>query len=170
MDRTQKQNAVGELKDIFTSASTVVVTHYRGMTVGEISELRNKARENGTKIKVTKNTLAKIASNDTDFSDLTDFFEGPTAIAYSDDAVAAAKTVVDFAKDNEKLVIIGGAFDGTKMDDGAIARLALTPALDTSRGKIVGLLTAAAGNIARVVQTPGGNIARVLSAHSEQGE
>lgn len=170
MDRTQKQNAVGELKDIFTSASTVVVTHYRGMTVGEISELRNKARDNGTKIKVTKNTLAKIASNDTDFSDLNNFFEGPTAIAYSDDAVAAAKTVVDFAKENEKLVIIGGAFGGNTMDDGEVKKLASTPSLDSSRGKIVGLLTAAAGNVARVVQTPGGNVARVLSARSEQGE
>lgn len=170
MDRIQKQSAVGELKNIFTTASTVVVTHYRGMTVGEITELRKKARENGTKIKVTKNTLAKIASNDTDFSGLANFFGGPTAIAYSDDAVAAAKTVVDFSKENEKLIIVGGAFAGQMLDENAVKNLAKTPSLDTSRGKIVGLLTAAAGNIARVVQTPSGNIARVLSAYSEQGE
>lgn len=167
MDRSQKQQAVAELKEVFTSSSTVVVTHYRGMTVNEVGELRSLAKKNGANVKVTKNTLAKIASNDTDFAGLEDFFKGPTAISYSEDAVAAAKTVVDFAKDNEKLIVVGGSFNGQTLDESQVKALANTPSLDESRAKVVGLLTAAAGNIARIVNTPGGNVARVIKAKSE---
>ncbi len=170
MDRLQKQNAVTELKEVFTSATTVIVTHYRGMSVGEVSELRTAAKQNGANVKVTKNTLAKIASNDTSFEGLKDYFTGPTAISYSEDAVAAAKVVVDFAKDNEKLVVIGGSFNGQALDESQVKALADTPSLDESRAKVVGLLTAAAGNLTRLVQTPGGNVARTIKARSEQAE
>jgi len=169
VDRSQKQQAVSDLKEVFDNSNTVVVTHYRGMTVDEMTELRNKARDAGAKIKVTKNKLAKIASNDTDFACLTDFFSGPTAIAYSDDAVAPAKTIVDFAKENEKLVIVGGAIDGISLDEAGVKSLANTPSLDESRGKIVGILTAPASAIVRTIVAPAGQVARVINAHATNG-
>ena len=170
MDRTQKQQAVAHLKDIFSSASTVVVTHYRGMSVDEVNTLRGEARKNGANVKVTKNTLAKIAANDSNFSLLDDMFSGPTAITFSEDAVAAAKTVVDFAKDNEKLVIVGGAYDGTQLDEAGVKALAKTPSLEESRAKLVGLLQAPASALIGLLQAPGGQVARVIGARGQQAE
>ncbi len=169
MERSQKQEAVASMKEMFASSGTVVVTHYRGMSVGEMTELRKKARENDAFIRVTKNTLAKLAANDTQFDGMSDMFQGPTAVAYSQDAVAAAKAVVEFAKENEKLVIIGGSIDGALLDVLGIESLAATPSLDSSRGKIVGLLNAPASRIATVLSAPGSQVARVISAHASQG-
>ena len=170
MDRTQKQEVVSQLKETLEASSTVVVAHYRGMTVDEMTEFRAKAREEGANVQVAKNTLAKIASSETSFSGLSDFFTGPTALTLSEDAVAAAKAVVDYANENEKLVIVGGAVDGKLLDEAGVKALAKTPSLDESRGKIVGLLTASAGNLASVLQAPGGQVARVLGARAAQGE
>ncbi len=170
MDRSQKSQAVTSLKDEFSSAASVVVVHYRGMTVEEITDLRAKARENGTKIKVTKNTLAKIAANDTQFTQLSDSFSGPTALAISQDAVAAAKTVVAYAKDNEKLIIVSGAVDGKVLDESGVQALAKTPSLDESRAKLVGLLQAPASALVGLLQAPGGQVARVVAARGGQAE
>jgi len=168
MDRLQKKETVATLKEVFTGASTVVVTHYRGMTVAETTRLRQEARKQGATVKVTKNTLARIAANDTAFDGISDLFTGPTAIAYSDDAVAAAKAIVDFAKDNDKLVIVGGSIDGKLLDEAGVKALAGTATLDESRAKIVGLLQAPASKIASVLQAPGGQVARVISAYSSK--
>ncbi len=170
MERAQKQDAVKELQEIFGSSNTVVVTHYRGMSVDEITELRLKAREQGARVKVSKNSLAKIAANDGNFALISELFTGPTAIAYSEDVVAAAKVTVDFAKDNEKLVILGGAVDGKELDEAGVKALAKTPSLDESRAKLVGLLQAPASALVGLLQAPGGQVARVLNARGQQAE
>ena len=168
MDRTQKQQAVAELKEAFSSASTVIITHYRGMSVAEITALRQSARKNGAKVKVTKNTLAQIAANDSGLAAITELFTGPTVITYSTNVVAAAKTVVDYAKNNEKLVIVGGVADGKALDEAGVRTLASTPSLDQSRAKLVGLLQAPASQLLRLLQTPGGQVVRVIAAHAKQ--
>lgn len=166
--RTQKKESVDTLAEVFNTSQTVIVTHYRGMSVSEMSELRQKTHESGATFRVTKNTLAKIAANDTPFEGVSDLFSGPTAIAASEDAVAAAKAVVEFAKDNEKLIIVGGAVDGTVLDEAGVKALASTPSLNESRAKLVGLLNAPASRLATVLQAPAGQVARVIGARSQK--
>lgn len=170
MDRTQKEELVATLNKTFDEAEMVVVTHYSGLTVAEISDLRDRMRESGAKFKVTKNRLTRLALKDTKFEGISDLFTGPTAIAYSDDPVAAAKVSVEFSKKNEKLIVLGGALGTETLDADGVKALATLPSLDELRGKIVGLLQAPASKIAQVLQAPGGQVARVISAYSEQGE
>lgn len=169
MDRNQKQEFVTSLKNELENANTVIVSHYIGLTVDEITGLRKKTRELGAVFKVTKNSLTKLALADTKYSQIADLFSGPTAITYSEDPVAAAKAVVEFAKDNEKLKILGGAIDDKRAELSEIQTLAKLPSLDELRAKIVGMLNTPATRIAGVVQAPAGQIARVVSAHSQQG-
>jgi large subunit ribosomal protein L10 len=168
VDRSQKEKQVNELRDIFGSAQLVVLTHQSGLTVEESTDLRAKMRDAGARFKVTKNRLARLAVDGTKFADLADQFTGPTAIAYSDDPVAAAKVAVDFAKDNEKLIIVGGSLDEKVLDTSDVAALAKLPSLDELRGKIVGLLQAPATKVAGVLQAPAGQLARVFSAYGSK--
>jgi large subunit ribosomal protein L10 len=161
VDRTEKKNLVASLKSLFEDTNLMVVTHQSGLTVAESSDLRNQMREAGASFKVTKNRLARLALDGTKFAELTPLFKGPTAVALSDDPVAAAKVAVRFAKDNDKLVIAGGALDDQVLD---IDRL------DELRAKIVGMLSTPATRIARVLNAPGGQVARVIAAYSEKGE
>lgn len=170
MDRTQKREAVAKLNDVFSNASCVVVTHYSGLNVAEISDLRGRMRDAGASFKVTKNRLTKLALEGTEYENLADLFTGPTAIAFSDDPVSPAKVAVEFARRNDKLVIIGGAMGEMVMDVQAIGALARLPSLDELRGKLVGLIQAPATKIAGVLQAPAGQLARLLSAHASQGE
>ncbi len=169
MDRNQKKDAVAALKQQFEGATTVIVTHYIGLSVEEITKLRQKIQELGASFKVTKNRLAKIALKDTEYEQLADLFVGPTAVAFSKDPVAAAKAVVEFAKLNDKLVIVGGAIQNNKMSLEKIDALAKLASLDELRAKIVGMIKTPATRIASVLQAPGGQVARVLNAHSQQG-
>ncbi len=148
----------------------VVVTHYSGLTVGEMGELRGQMREAGASFKVTKNRLTRLALQGTKFENLEDMFTGPTAIAYSDDPVAPAKVCVNFAKKNDKLVVMGGAFGEEKLDVAGIKTMASLPSLDELRAKIVGMLNTPATRIAGVLQAPAGQVARVLSARGQQDE
>lgn len=168
--RVRKEEHVAALKEVFETSTIVVVSHYRGLSVDDMNKLRSSARENDARVKVTKNTLAKIAANDTDFALLSEQLSGPTAITYSEGAVAAAKTTVDFAKKNDKLVILGAVYGGKILDEAGVKVLASTPPLVESRGKIVGLLTASASRMVGVLQAPGGQVARVLSARGAQQE
>ena len=169
MDRTQKEELVATLNKTFDEAEMVVVTHYSGLTVAEITDLRDRIREAGAKFKVTKNRLTRLALKNTKFEGISDLFSGPTAIAYSNDPVAAAKISVDFSKNNDNLVVLGGALGSERLDADGVKALATLPSLDELRGKIVGLLQAPASKIAQVLQAPGGQVARVISAYSEQG-
>lgn len=170
MDRSQKSELVSSLRGTFESASIVVVTHYIGLTVSDMGDLRTQMRNAGASFKVTKNRLTRLALEGTPYEQLGDLFTGPTAIAYSDDPVAPAKVAVDFAKKNEKLVVLGGAMGATLLDTDGIKQLATLPSLDELRAKIVGMLNTPATRIAGVLQAPGGQIARVLSARAQQGE
>lgn len=148
----------------------VVVTHYSGLTVSEMGALRDQMREAGASFKVTKNRLTRLALQGTKFENLEDMFTGPTAIAYSGDPVAPAKVCVNFAKKNDKLVVMGGAFGEEKLDVAGIKIMASLPSLDELRAKIVGMLNTPATRIAGVLQAPAGQVARVLSARGQQDE
>ena len=170
MERAQKREVVSELNEVFNSASSVVVTHYSGLNVAELSDLRGRMREAGATFKVTKNRLTKLALDGTPYDQIADLFTGPTAIAYSDDPVAPAKIAVEFAKKNDLLVVLGGAMGDTQLDVDGVKALAALPSLDELRGKIVGLLNAPATKVARVLQAPAGQLARVMSAQGAKDE
>ena len=170
MNRAQKAEMVDSLSGMFANSGVVVVTHYSGLTVAELTDLRSKMREVGASFKVTKNRLAKRALSDTDKAPLTDFFTGPTAIAYSEDPIAAPKIAVKFAKDNEKLVILGGMMGETLLDIDGVKALAELPSLDELRAKLVGMISTPATRIAMVTKAPAGQLARVLNAYAQKGE
>ena len=171
MNRSEKAEAIAELNQTFKDASLVVVTRQSGLTVQEVTDLRRKVRAAGASYKVAKNRLTLRALEGTAFKALGPMFKGPTAIAYSKDPVAAAKVIAAFAKDNEKLSIVGGALGEETMDVAGVQALATLPSLDALRGKIIGLLQAPAAKIAAVLQAPGGQVARVLSAYgAKEGE
>ena len=170
MNRVEKEEVVADLNRTFSDAAAVVVTHYRGMNVAEITDLRGRMREAGANFRVTKNRLARLALDGTPYAPLAEMFDGPVAIAYSDDVIAPAKTCVNFAKQNDKLVVLGGAMGETLLDANAVSDLASLPSLDELRGKIVGLLNAPATKIAGVLQAPAGQLARVIDAHAKSSE
>ena len=165
MDRSKKEKLVAELHETFSNASLVVVTQQSGLTVGEVSELRAQMREAGAGFKVTKNTLAQLALKGTKFEHLADQFTGPTAIAFSEDPVAAAKVSAKFSKENEKLQIVAGGMGEQALDVSQVQALAKLPSLDELRGKIVGVLQAPATKVAGVLQAPAGQLARVFGAY-----
>lgn len=170
MDRSQKTELVSSLRGTFEKTNIVVVAHYIGMTVADMVDLRAQMRDAGASFKVTKNRLTRLALEGTPYEQLGDMFTGPTAIAYSDDPVAPAKIAVNFAKKNDKLVVLGGAMGAVRLDSDGIKQLATLPSLDELRGKIVGLLNAPATRVAGVLQAPAGQLARVLNARAQQGE
>ena len=165
MDRSKKEALVAELHETFESASLVVVTSQSGLTVAEVSDLRQKMRDVGAGYKVTKNTLVRLALKGTKFEHLNEVFTGPTAIAFSKDPVAAAKVVTDYQKTNEKISIAAGGLDGSGLDAEQVVALAKLPSLDELRGKLVGLIQTPATRIAGVLQAPGGQLARVFAAY-----
>ena len=168
MNRTEKAELIETLKTSFGAATSVVITHQTGMTVAESSELRQKMRDAGATYKVTKNRVTKLALQGTQFEDLAEFFSGPTAVSTSSDATAAAKTIFDFAKENEKVSIIGGGLDGKTLSKEEVIALAKLPSLNELRGKIVGMLQAPAGKVAGVIAAPVGGLARVIKARADQ--
>ena len=170
MDRTTKEEKVASLKQTFEDSEMVVVTHYIGMTMPEMTNLRDRMREAGASFKVTKNRLTRLALQDTDFESLTELMTGPTALAYSADPVTAAKTAINYAKDNDKLVILGGVFNGQSLDVDGVKNLAKLPSLDELRGKLVGMIQTPATRIAGVLQAPAGQVVRVIGAYGAKGD
>ena len=168
MNRQEKAELIETLQTTLNDSTTVVVAHQVGMTVAESSDLRGKMREAGAGFKVTKNRIAKLALNDTPHTALESLFTGPTAIGTSTDPVAAAKVLVEYAKGNDKLTIVGGSMDGKSLDKAGVEALAKLPSLDELRGKLVGILQAPAAKLARVAQAPAGKVARVIKARSDQ--
>lgn len=168
MDRAQKAAAVAELNRNFSEVGVVIVTRNRGMTVAQSTQLRNKMREAGASYKVSKNKLAKIALDGTDYGSIGDMLTGPVGLATSIDPVAAAKIAVEFAKTNDKFEIVGGAMGANALDVEGVKALATLPSLDELRAKIVGLIVAPATKLATITQAPAGQLARVLKAYSEK--
>ena len=170
MDRTEKQEFVSSLASVFAETSMVVVTQNKGLTVAEVSDLRRKMRDGGSTFKVAKNRLAALALEGTPFDGIKPLLKGPTALAWSRDPVAVAKTAVDFAKTNEKLVLIGGALGRQTLDAAGVRALADLPSLDALRAKLVGLLQTPATRVAGVLAAPAGQLARVLAAYAKKDE
>lgn len=170
MDRVQKEELVASLNGIFESVNLVVVTRPSGLTVAESTDLRRRMGEAGASFKVAKNRLTRLALKGTKFEPLSDLFVGPTAIAFSEDPIAAAKVAVKYAEENDKLEIIGGGLYDDVLEMAEIKFLAKLPSLDEVRANIIGMVTTPATRIACVIQAPAGQIARVIQAHASQDE
>ncbi len=168
MDKAGKQRVVGELGDVFSNSAMVVVVHYRGLDVAQMTELRTRVREAGASIRVAKNRLARIALEGKPCAGIESFLHGPTAIAYSDEPVGVSKALCEFAQEHEPLVLLGAAMGEQILDGGRIEALSKLPSLDELRGRLVGLLTAPAAKIARTVSEPGAGLARVLAARGAE--
>jgi large subunit ribosomal protein L10 len=167
MDRAQKAESIEALKGVFAGSGAVVVTHYLGLTVAEMTDLRGRLRKEGASLKVVKNRLAQKALDGVVGDEGLALFKGPVAIAYGPDAVSAAKVATQYAKDNEKFSVIGGLLDqSTVLDETAVKALAMLPSLDQLRARIVGLLNAPATRVAGVLAAPAGQIARVIGAYA----
>ena len=170
VDRAEKREFVTGLNDVFSSTGSVVVAHYAGLTVANMNDLRSKMRAAGGTVKVAKNRLAVIALQGTESEGMKDLFKGQTLIAYADDPVAAPKIAAEFAKTNDKLVILGGAMGSTVLNADGVKALATMPSLDELRAKIVGMIQTPATRIAAVVNAPAGNLARVFGAYARKDE
>ncbi|GBR52814.1 50S ribosomal protein L10 [Neokomagataea thailandica NBRC 106555] len=170
MDRTDKRAFVSFLAEVFASTSMVVVTQNKGLTVADVTELRRQIRAAGATYKVAKNRLASRALDGTQFDGIVPLLKGPTALAWSEDPVAVAKVIVEFAKKNEKLVVLGGSLGSQTLDVDGVKALAELPSLDELRAKLVGMIQTPATRIAGITQAPAGQLARVLGAYAETGD
>jgi large subunit ribosomal protein L10 len=168
VDRAAKKELVGTLNEVFKASSVVVVAHYAGLTVADMQKLRAQMKQAGAKVKVAKNRLAKIALDGTDVAVVAPLLKGPTVLAYSGDPVAAPKVANDFAKANEKFVILGGAMGKTALNPDGVKALAALPSLDELRAKLIGLIQAPATKIAQVVNAPAAKLARVVQAYASK--
>ncbi|MFM5885021.1 MAG: 50S ribosomal protein L10 [Novosphingobium sp.] len=166
MDRSQKAESVASLNASLAEAGVVVVTRNLGLTVAQSTVLRGKVRDAGATYKVAKNRLAKLAIQDTDYVGIDEFLNGPTALAVSADPVAAAKAVVEFAKTNDKLEIVGGSMGTQVLNADGIKALASMPSLDELRAKVIGLVQAPATKVAQLATAPAAKLARVFGAYA----
>tara|TARA_B100000029_G_scaffold255213_1_gene251956 strand:+ start:1556 stop:2062 length:507 start_codon:yes stop_codon:yes gene_type:complete len=166
--RSEKNDFVKQLKEDLNNSSSVVVSHYAGLSVVQTDELRKAMRSSGTKFKVTKNRLAKLALVDTKYENISDLFEGPTAIAYSNDTIAPSKISYEFEKKYENFKIIGGSFEGEKVNLEKIKFIASLPSVEEIRSKLVGLVMAPAQKIASLLKVPSSNLVGVLVSKSKE--
>ena len=170
MNRSEKKDFVTKIRDDFSNSSTIIVTHYSGLSVKEIEELRKAMRTNGAKFKVTKNSLTKLALANTQIETIADLFNGPTAVAYSSYSILPAKVVVEYEKKFKNFKIIGGAFEGEKVGEEKIKFLASLPTLEEIRSKLIGLLITPVRKIASILQAPAGQLVRLVDLRSKELE
>lgn len=170
MDRTEKQAFVASLAEVFAATSMVVVTRNNGLNVAEVTELRRRMRAAGVTFRVTKNRLATRALDGTRFDGLKPLLKGPTALAWSADPVAAAKAAVEFARTNDKLVVVGGALGERALDASGVQALAALPSLEALRARLVGMIQTPATRIAGTLAAPGAQLARVFGAYARREE
>ena len=170
MDRSEKRDFIASLGQVFAETSMVVVTRNAGLTVAEVSELRRRMRAAGATYKVAKNRLALLALDGTRFDSIKPLLKGPTALAWAHDPVAVAKTAVEFAKTNDRLIVIGGALGTQTLNADGIKALADLPSLDTLRAGLVGMIATPATRIACVLAAPAGQLARVFGAYARKDE
>jgi large subunit ribosomal protein L10 len=166
LERAAKSEAVTALGEIFKATKVVVVAHYSGLTVAQMQTLRRQMKQAGARVKVAKNRLAKIALEGSDVASIGPLLKGPALIAFLGDPIAAPKVAVDFAKTNERFVILGGAMGTTTLDPNGVKALAALPSLDELRARIIGLIQAPATKIAQVVNAPAAKLARVVQAYA----
>lgn len=169
VERAKKAEVIASLQKTLESTESIVVTQNAGLTAAQVSELRVKTRKEGVNFKVSKNRLVLRALKGTRFEGIGPMLKGPVGLATSQDAVAAAKIIANFAKDNEQLVIVGGALGDKILDKSAVEALSKLPSLDELRGKLVGLLQAPAQRLATLAQAPAAQVARVIGAYANKG-
>ena len=170
MDRAGKKEFVATLNAALKATNVVVVAHYSGLTVAQMQTLRRQMTQAGGSVKVAKNRLAQIALDGTDVASIAPLLKGPTLIAFSSDPVAAPKVAVDFAKANERFVILGGAMGKTALNPDGVKALAALPSLDELRAKLVGLIQAPATKMAQLLNAPASQLARVVQAYANKSE
>jgi large subunit ribosomal protein L10 len=168
LDRTEKREFVAELATVFAETSFVVVTRNSGLTVAEVTELRRRMRAAGANFKVAKNRLATLALDGTRFDGIAPLLKGPTALAWAKDPVAVAKVAVEFARTNDKFVVLGGALGTQMLDASGVKALSELPSLEALRAGLVGMIQTPATRIAGILSAPGGQIARVLAAYADK--
>ena len=157
LTKEQKQKYISDIASQFENSKAVMVTHYQGLTMTQLDDLRAKMREHGIVFKITKNRITKLALEKTKCKDLTDLFTGPTAVAFGEDAIMSARILSKFAKDNENLKLIGGIMNNEVLDQAGVQNVASLPTLDEARANIVGILNA-----------PASKLISILLAHSEK--
>ena len=168
MNKDKKKTYIEEMKNFFKKTSSVFITHYQGLTVKQIDKLREEMRKHGILFKITKNRITKLALEGSKFKKLENLFSGPTAIAFSEDAITSAKILTKFAKSNSNLKIIGGIMDEEPLTVEDVEKIATLPTLDEARGKIVGILTTPAQKIISILLAPGTKIAILAHAKSKK--
>ena len=159
MNKEQKKQYIDEMSKHFDKSEAVIVTHYQGLTVSQLDDLRKKMREHGIKFKITKNRITKLALEKTKCKDISNLFSGPTAVALSEDAITSAKILSKFSKENENLKILGGIMGNDILDVAAVQNVATLPTLDEARAKIVGILRSPAEKIVSILLAPASKIA-----------
>jgi large subunit ribosomal protein L10 len=170
VDRAAKRELVAALSGVLNETSVVVVAHHAGLNVAQMSALRRQMRQAGASLRVAKNRLVRIALDGTDVASIAPLLKGPTVLAYSADPVAAAKVAVDFARTNDKFVILGGALGANALNPDGVKALASMPSLDELRARLVGVLKAPATKVAQIASAPASQLARVLKAYAEKSE
>ena len=159
MNKNQKKQYINDMTSRFDKSEAVIVTHYQGLTVNQLDDLRKKMREHDIKFKITNNRITKLALENTKCKELTDLFAGPTAVALSDDAITSAKILTKFSKENKNLKILGGIMGNDILDVAGVKNVATLPSLDEARAKIVGILRSPAQKIASILLAPASKIA-----------
>ncbi|WP_285673904.1 50S ribosomal protein L10 [Paralimibaculum aggregatum] len=170
MDRTQKENVVAEVGQIFSDSGVIVIGHYAGLTVAEMSDFRNRMREAGGGVRVVKNRLAKIALEGKPCEGMADLLKGQTVLAYSEDPVTAAKVVEKYAKDNKKFIVVGGAMGNEILDQNGVKAVSDMPSREELLSSIVGMLMSPAGNIVSAITAPAANLAAIAQTLEEREE
>jgi large subunit ribosomal protein L10 len=168
MDKDKKKIYINEMKNFFSKTSSVFVTHYQGLTVKQIDELRSEMRKHGIMFKITKNRITKLALEGSKYKKLESLFSGPTAVAFSEDAITSAKILTKFAKKNSNLKIIGGIMEEEPLSVEEVEKIATLPTLDEARAKIIGILTTPAQKIISILLAPGSKIAILAHAKSKK--
>ena len=168
MNKNKKKTYIEEMKNFFSKTSSVFVTHYQGLTVKQIDDLRSEMRIHGILFKITKNRITKLALEGSKYKKLENLFSGPTAVAFSEDAITSAKILTKFAKKNPNLKIIGGIMEEETLSVKQVEKIATLPTLDEARTKIVGILTAPAQKIISILLAPGSKIAILAHAKSKK--
>ena len=168
MNKEKKKAYINEMKDFFSKNNSILVTHYQGLTVKQIDEMKSEMRKHGILFKITKNKITKLALDGTKFKKLENLFTGPTAVALSEDAISSAKILTKFAEQNSNLKIIGGIMGDELLKVEDVAKIATLPSLDEARGKIVGILRASAQKIMTILLAPGSKIAILAHAKSKK--
>ena len=168
MTKEQKKVYIDEMSQQFENSKAVMVTHYQGLTMPQIDELRAKMREHGIIFKITKNRITKLALEKTRCKDLADLFTGPTAVAFGEDAIISARILSKFAKDNENLKLIGGIMENEVLDQAGVQNVATLPTLDEARANIVGILNAPASKLVSILLARSEKMGSLSAENSEK--